>query len=133
MIPKWAPKWTPKGVQKVNQKNDPKNDQKREQHHSHHHPFDFKKSRHDRKCSGPSGLKTSYFEDVPKMASRLHKIAQKRSQNDPKMDQDCFKLVKIPPKRPKIVPSGSTKGPKMIPSWFKIALNCPRYIIYIYL
>ena len=35
---------------------------------------------------GPS--KPSYFEDVPKMASRLPKIAQKRSQNDPKMGQD---------------------------------------------
>ena len=43
-------------------------------------------------------LKNAYFEDASKMASKLLKIAQKRSQNDPKMVQDCFKLPKIAPK-----------------------------------
>ena len=38
------------------------------------------------------------FEDVPKMVSKLFKIAQKRSQNDPKMVQDWIKLRKIAPK-----------------------------------
>ena len=38
------------------------------------------------------------FEDVPKMVSKLFKIAQKRSQNDPKMVQDWLKLRKIAPK-----------------------------------
>ena len=39
-----------------------------------------------------------YFEDEPKMVSKLFKIAQKRSQNDPKMVQDWLKLRKIAPK-----------------------------------
>ena len=33
------------------------------------------------------------FEDVPKMASKLFKIAQKRSQHDPKMAQDWIKIA----------------------------------------
>ena len=37
-------------------------------------------------------------EDVPKMVSKLFKIAQKRSQNDPNMAQDWIKLHKIAPK-----------------------------------
>ena len=40
----------------------------------------------------------AYFEDEPKMVSKLFKIAQKRSQNDPKMVQDWIKLRKIAPK-----------------------------------
>ena len=54
-------------------------------------------------------LKNAYFEDAPKMASKLSKIAQKTaqdspkwvhkgSQNDPQMAQDWFKLPKIAPK-----------------------------------
>ena len=39
-----------------------------------------------------------YFEDELKMVSKLFKIAQKRSQNDPKMVQDWIKLRKIAPK-----------------------------------
>ena len=71
---------------------------------------------------GPS--KPSYFEDVPKMASRLPKIAQKRSQNDPKMDQDCFQLLKIAPKTaqdsPKWVHKGSQNDPKLVRECLKL-------------
>ena len=69
-------------------------------------------------------LKNSYFEDAPKMASKLLKIAQKRSQNDPKMDQDCFKLLKIAPKTtqdsPKWVHKGSQNDPKKVQDCFKL-------------
>ena len=53
------------------------------------------KSRSDRNCVGAFFYK---FEDVPKMVSKLFKIAQKRFQNDPKMAQDWLKLRKIAPK-----------------------------------
>ena len=57
------------------------------------------KNRSDRNVLGLGAFqKTSYFEDVPKMVSKLFKIAQKRSQNDPKMVQDWLKLRKIAPK-----------------------------------
>ena len=52
------------------------------------------KSRSDRNRVGAFFQK---FEDVPKMVSKLFKIAQKRSQNDPKMAQDWIKLRKIAP------------------------------------
>ena len=52
------------------------------------------KSRSDRNRVGAFFYK---FEDVPKMVSKLFKIAQKRSQNDPKMAQDWIKLRKIAP------------------------------------
>ena len=64
------------------------------------------------------------FEDVPKMASKLFKIAQKRSQNDPKMAQDWIKLRKIAPKTaqdsPKWVHKGSQNDPKMVQDCFKL-------------
>ena len=87
----------------------------------------------------PSGAlkmasKTFYFEDGPKMASKLPKIAQKRSQNDPKMAQDCLKLPKIAPKTaqdsPKWVHKGSQNDPKLV----RECLKLPKiYNIYIYI
>ena len=57
----------------------------------------MKKNRSDRKKSISEHF-FAYFEDEPKMVSKLFKIAQKRSQNDPKMAQDWIKLRKIAPK-----------------------------------
>ena len=73
------------------------------------------------------------FEDVPKMVSKLFKIAQKRSQNDPKMAQDWLKLRKIAPKTaqdsPKWVHKGSQNDPKLVQDCLKL----PKiYNIYIY-
>ena len=65
-----------------------------------------------------------YFEDEPKMVSKLFKIAQKRSQNDPKMVQDWLKLRKIAPKTaqdsPKWVHKGSQNDPKLVRECLKL-------------
>ena len=72
------------------------------------------------------------FEVVPKMVSKLFKIVQKRSQNDPKMVQDWIKLRKIAPKTaqdsPKWVHKGSQNDPKLV----RECLKLPKiYNIYI--
>ena len=58
------------------------------------------------------------------MVSKLFKIAQKRSQNDPKMVQDWLKLRKIAPKTaqdsPKWVHKGSQNDPKMVQDCLKL-------------
>ena len=83
------------------------------------------------KCLGHFFLK---FEDVPKMVSKLFKIAQKRSQNDPKMAQDWIKLRKIAPKTaqdsPKWVHKGSQNDPKLV----RECLKLPKiYNVYIFI
>ena len=65
------------------------------------------------------------------MVSKLFKIAQKRSQNDPKMAQDWIKLRKIAPKTaqdsPKWVHKGSQNDPKMVQDCFKLPKICNIY------
>ena len=68
------------------------------------------------------------------MVSKLFKIAQKRSQHDPKMAQDWIKLRKIAPKTaqdsPKWVHKGSQNDPKMVQDCLKL----PKiYYVYIYI
>ena len=79
------------------------------------------KNRSDRNRVGAFFYK---FEDVPKMVSKLFKIAQKRSQNDPKMAQDWIKLRKIAPKTaqdsPKWVHKGSQNDPKLVRECLKL-------------
>ena len=67
---------------------------------------------------GKKSVRPKLLEDVPKMVSFFFKIAQKRSQNDPKMAQDWLKLRKIAPKTaqdsPKWVHKGSQNDPKTV-------------------
>ena len=90
MGPKMGAKSDPKGAQKVVQKMTPKVTKKV--------PIlgpkmgqKWKKSLRPKmpQLLGPN--KDAYFEDAFKMVSKLLKIAQKRSQNDPKMVQDSPK------------------------------------------
>ena len=73
------------------------------------------------------------FEDVPKMVSKLFKIAQKRSQNDPKMVQDWLKLRKIAPETAQDSPNWIHKGSQNDPKFVRECLKLPKiYNIYLY-